>query len=137
MQKHISTHIAKLKEGGAADTTHVFFTAYIHDKNWDPNNLYNKNVPIFTKFIKAIDAIATGLERIELQTGGKYYGIHLGWSGKVIEDDSPRYTPEPNKPDFYFGQEDFLTEFQKGKKWKYTIYRPQTITGITRGKSNL
>jgi len=121
----------KLKEE-ASDVTHVFYTAYIHDKKWDPNNLYNKNVPMFTKFIKAIDAAANGLQRIELQTGGKYYGIHKGATG-VIDDNTPRYKEKPGEPDFYFGQEDFLTSFQQGKKWKYTIYRPNVITGVTRG----
>jgi hypothetical protein len=66
-----------LKEGGASDVTHVFFTAYIHDKKWDPKALTEKNVPMFTKFIKAIDSVAKGLERIELQTGLKYYGVRL------------------------------------------------------------
>eukprot|EP00029_Vermamoeba_vermiformis_P002420 TRINITY_DN12794_c0_g1_i1.p1 TRINITY_DN12794_c0_g1~~TRINITY_DN12794_c0_g1_i1.p1 ORF type:complete len:340 (+),score=49.10 TRINITY_DN12794_c0_g1_i1:50-1021(+) len=122
----------KLKEGGAAEATHVFYSAYVHEKKWDAKTLYESNVPMFKTFIKAIDSVAKNLQRIELQTGGKYYGIHLGWD-HVIDDNSPRYKPEKDKPDFYMGQEDFLTSFQQGKKWRYTIYRPLVISGVTRG----
>jgi hypothetical protein len=51
----------------------------------------------------------------------------------MADDYSPRYTPIPEMPDFYFGQEDFLIEFQKGKKWKYTVYRPMVVNGATKG----
>lgn len=137
----------------------------MHEKKWDAKTLYESNVPMFKTFIKAIDSVAHNLQRIELQTGGKYYGvspcsipqakdlfrsdrkirqnlilyllilcqIHLGWD-HVIDDNTPRYKPEKDKPDFYMGQEDFLTSFQQGKKWKYTIYRPLVISGVTRGR---
>lgn len=37
---------------GAQDTTHMFFTAYIHSKTWDGVELSKRNTPIFEKALR-------------------------------------------------------------------------------------
>jgi len=122
----------KLLEAGGQETTHVFFTAYIHSKGWDPYVLTSKNTPIFQKAIRAVDSIAPNLQRVVLQTGLKYYGLHRqALKHTPVEETYGRVIfPEP---DFYYEQEDFLVSFQQGKKWKYTTDRPSHILGVTRG----
>lgn len=125
----------KLKQAGGQSITHVFYTAYIHDKKWDGKKLCERNTPMFKKAITSVDGIASGLQRVMLQLGMKYYGIHMHeWRGKYpIDETNPRHEDDPNNPDFYYEQEDFLIEFQKGKKWDYTTTRPNHIIGVTRG----
>jgi nucleoside-diphosphate-sugar epimerase len=124
----------KLLGAGAADTTHMFFTAYIHSKSWDGKELCEKNIPIFKNALKVVDSIAPNLERVVLQTGTKYYGVHLGpLKNPPVSEAHGRHPDVPENPDYYFGQEDYLVEMQKGKKWKYTTDRPNIILGVTRG----
>jgi len=125
----------KLKEAGAEETTHVYFTAYIHSKTWDGVELCKRNTPIFVKSIKAVDALAPHLQKIVLQLGVKYYGAHLGpLKGPFpIHESQGRHADVPTNPDFYFEQEDFLKEFQKGKKWTYISTLADIILGVTRG----
>ena len=79
--------------------------------------------------VSAIDAAAPGLERVVLVTGTKYYGSHLGPFRTPAKEDDPRHMP----PDFYFDQIDWLTAFQKGKRWNWTEVRPQTLCGFAPG----
>src|SRR5260370_33044304 len=37
------------------------------------------------------------------------------------------------KPNFYWGQENFLRELQKGKAWHWSILRPVLIVGLAMG----
>jgi nucleoside-diphosphate-sugar epimerase len=60
--------IAKLKDI-CADTTHAFFTSYVH--NDDFKLLRDQNVPLFRNFLDAVDTVCPKLQRVCLQTGGK------------------------------------------------------------------
>lgn len=52
------------------DVTHAFFASYVHDADF--SKLAGYNVPLFTNFLVALDAVATNtLQRICLHTGGK------------------------------------------------------------------
>ena len=64
-----------------------------------------------------------------LVTGTKYYGVHLGPLKTPMRETDPRHMP----PDFYFDQIDWLTDFQRGKKWSLSELRPQTLCGFAPG----
>jgi len=70
------------------------------------------------------------LQYVYLQTGTKYYGIHLGESLGLItpaREDQPRIKyPLP-----HFEQEDLLEKYAKEHDWRYTIGRPPVIFGFT------
>ncbi|KAM5345997.1 hypothetical protein ACJ41O_011858 [Fusarium nematophilum] len=52
------------------DVTHAFFASYVHDADF--SKLINRNVPLFTNFLTAVDVVAAGtLQRVCLHTGGK------------------------------------------------------------------
>ena len=82
--------------------------------------------------VNSVTAIAKanrGLQRVVLVTGTKYYGVHLGPTKTPMRETDPRHMP----PDFYFDQIDWLTDFQRGKKWSFTELRPQTLCGFAPG----
>ena len=79
--------------------------------------------------VTAIDRASSGLERVVLVTGNKYYGAHLGPFRTPAREDDPRHLP----PDFYFDQIDWLTAFQRGKRWSWTEIRPHTLCGFSPG----
>jgi hypothetical protein len=55
--------------------THVYYTAYAHSKDF--KSLSKINVPLFEKFIDAIDAVCPKLQRVLMYTGGKVGISHI------------------------------------------------------------
>ncbi|GLB07653.1 hypothetical protein AtubIFM57258_003002 [Aspergillus tubingensis] len=122
----VETIIPKLKDI-CAPVTHAYFTSYVHDDDF--RVLREKNVPLFRNFLDAVDAVCPGLQRVSLQTGGKYYGVHLGPVKVPLEESFPRYDDQGFN--FYYNQEDYLREVQKRRNtWSYNIIRPNAINGF-------
>ncbi|KAI9037862.1 SDR family oxidoreductase [Aspergillus affinis] len=118
--------ISKMKNI-CAPVTHAYFTSYVHDDDFKV--LRDKNVPLFRNFMDALDTACPKLERVSLQTGGKYYGVHLGPVKVPLEEDFPRYDDQGYN--FYYFQEDYLREVQKRRNtWSYNIIRPNAINGF-------
>ncbi|KAF4222005.1 hypothetical protein CNMCM5878_007557 [Aspergillus fumigatiaffinis] len=118
--------IAKLKDI-CVDTTHAFFTSYVHNDDFEL--LRDQNVPLFRNFLDAVDTVCPKLQRVCLQTGGKYYGVHLGPVKVPLEESFPRY--DEHGYNFYYAQEDYLREIQKRRNmWSYNIIRPNAINGF-------
>ena len=69
------------------------------------------------------------LRRVVLVTGTKYYGAHLGPFKTPARENDPRHMP----PDYYFDQIDWLTGYQRGKRWDWVELRPQTLCGFAPG----
>ncbi|KAJ6178270.1 nucleoside-diphosphate-sugar epimerase GsfE [Penicillium mononematosum] len=112
------------------EVTHVYFTSYIHDNDFD--KLAGKNCPLFRNFLEVIDTVCPNLERVCLQTGGKHYGVQFQESTTLLDEDLPRYCGPGSKSIFYYQQEDDLFEVQKRKStWHYNIIRPFGIVGFT------
>ena len=79
--------------------------------------------------VSTIERVSPVLERVVLVTGTKYYGSHLGPFRTPARESDPRHFG----PNFYFDQIDWLTSFQKGKRWNWTELRPQTLCGFSPG----
>ncbi|KAF5230059.1 hypothetical protein FANTH_13989 [Fusarium anthophilum] len=72
------------------DVTHSFFTSYVHIADFA--KLRDSNIPLFHNFLVAIDIVtASTLQRICLQTSGKYYGPHLGPTEVPLHEEIGRY----------------------------------------------
>lgn len=65
-------------------------------------------------------------QRILLQLGAKYYGIHLGPTTVPQEESDPRVLLEPN---FYYTQEDCLKEFAQKHGIGWNTTRPSWVPG--------
>jgi nucleoside-diphosphate-sugar epimerase len=111
--------------------THVFYAAFQPTPgaaaDYAKNIAANRDMLVNT--VTAIEQAASGLERVVLVTGTKYYGSHLGPYRTPAREDDPRH-PGPN---YYFDQIDWLSAFQRGKRWSWTELRPQTLCGFAPG----
>ncbi len=115
------------------DTTHVFYAAFQPGTGGGPAADYAKNIAanrdMLVNAVSALDRVAVGLERVVLITGSKYYGSHLGPYKTPSNEDDPRH-PGQN---YYFDQIDWLTAFQKGRRWTWSELRPHAICGFSPG----
>ena len=121
-----ATKLAELR-----DATHVFYAAFQPSPGAAANFAANvaANLAMLVNSVSAIERASDRLQRVVLVTGTKYYGSHLGPFQTPAREDDPRHLP----PDFYFDQIDWLTAFQRGKRWSWTEIRPQTLCGFSPG----
>lgn len=125
---------ALLKQSNATGITHFFHMAYVHHAAFDKQFEYN--VPFFRNILYVVDKLNQNtLERVILQTGGKHYGSFSKKAPeRLITEDLGR-VKDLGRPNFYYAQEDYMFELQKGKKWSWTVTRPFMINGFSHGKS--
>jgi nucleoside-diphosphate-sugar epimerase len=133
---HISVDLLDLKDvgrklGGLSDATHILYAAVQPGtgKAADYAMVVAPNRDMLANSVSAIARANRALQRIVLVTGTKYYGVHLGPLKTPMRETDPRHMP----PDFYFDQIDWLTDFQRGKKWSIAELRPQTLCGFAPG----
>jgi len=119
------------KLSGLREATHVFYAAFQASPgaaaNYAANIAANRDMLVHS--VSAIDQASSALERVVLVTGTKYYGSHLGPFKTPAREDDPRHLP----PDYYFDQIDWLTAYQRGKRWSWAELRPQTLCGFAPG----
>jgi len=117
---------AQAKLSSLKGTTHIFYSALaggVEAENVEDNvNLVKNSVGV-------IAPIAPKLQRVVLSQGGKFYGCHLGQHKTPSIETDPRHMP----PNFYYDQQDALTRFQRGKKWTYSLVRPEVVVGFAEG----
>ena len=110
-----------------APVTHAYFSSYIHRDDFEELNKVNS--AIFENFLQALLKVATSLENCTLQTGGKYYNLHLMPVPTPAREDEPR--SGAGLDNFYFSQEDALTKAHTGQSWTWNVIRPEAIIGHT------
>ncbi|MBL8381642.1 MAG: SDR family oxidoreductase [Burkholderiales bacterium] len=111
--------------------THVFYAAFQASagKAADYASNIAPNRDMLVHAVSAIERVSPALERVVLITGTKYYGTHLGPYRTPARESDPRH-PGQN---YYFDQIDWLTGFQRGKRWTWAELRPQTLCGFAPG----
>jgi nucleoside-diphosphate-sugar epimerase len=133
---HVSVDLLDLEDvadklGKLRDATHIFYAAFQPGTGNAANYaaVIAPNRDMLVNSVSAIAKASRSLQRVVLVTGTKYYGTHLGPLKTPMRETDPRHMP----PDFYFDQIDWLTAFQRGKKWSWTELRPQTLCGFAPG----
>lgn len=124
--KHSDTLATEMKEICAL-VTHAYFSSYVHKDDFAELNTANS--ALFENFLTALVAVSPALQNVTLQTGGKHYGVHLGPVPSPAREEEPRRAASIDN--FYFPQEDFLINSQKGKAWSWNVIRPEAIIGST------
>ncbi|KAK3686428.1 hypothetical protein LTR37_019816 [Vermiconidia calcicola] len=110
-----------------APVTHAYFCSYVHKDDFAKLNAANE--ALFENFLDSLEQVAKSLQNVTLQTGGKYYNVHLQPVPSPAREEEPRRQgPIEN---FYFPQEDKLASAQKGKSWSWNVIRPEAIVGST------
>lgn len=107
--------------------THAYFSSYVHKDSFEELNVANRD--LFENFLTALLDVATHFQNCTLQTGGKYYNIHLKTLPWPVPEDWPRSVSADSN--FYYHQEDFLAAKQRGSSWSWNVIRPQAIIGHT------
>jgi nucleoside-diphosphate-sugar epimerase len=110
-----------------AEVSHVFYAAYIEKKTLAEQT--TTNLRLLQNLVWGLEKVAPGLKHVTFIQGGKAYGAHLGkYKTPALETDS-RHFP----PNFYYSQQDFLTQQSAGKAWSWTAVRPDIMVGFAVG----
>ena len=107
--------------------THIFYAGYTDRPTFVEQAA--PNAAMFVNGLEAFEPLAQDLAHVCLVQGSKYYGRHLGHFRTPAKEDDPRHMP----PNFYFDQQDSMTERQAGKRWTWSCARPQTVPDAALG----
>jgi nucleoside-diphosphate-sugar epimerase len=126
--------------GGMSDVTHLVYAA-LHEipglmPGWIDEDTIERNGAMLRNLFDPLSRVAKGLEHVSLLHGTKAYGLHhpsIGFEGMQI----PLREREPRREhrNFYFVQEDYLREKQRGGSWGLTVFRPTVIYGDAGGNN--
>ncbi len=122
--------------GQMSDVTHIVYAA-VNEKpglmeGWRDREQMQTNLTMLQNLFEPLEAVAKNLQHVSLLQGTKAYGAHLGPIALPARERSRRHQHQ----NFYWLQEDYLRAKQPGKRWYWTILRPQLVIGEAVG-SNL
>jgi nucleoside-diphosphate-sugar epimerase len=107
--------------------THVFYAAYQQAANRGAE--VAPNLAMLRNVVQAASAASRGLRKVVLVTGAKFYGIQWGATRTPCRESDPRQLP----PNFYYDQEDWLRENQRGARWHWCNLIPPFVSGFAVG----
>jgi len=117
--------------GRLGGVTHLVFTALYEKDNgllasWlDPEQIEG-NAAMLRNLFEPLIAVAKNLQHVTLLQGTKAYGAHVRQIPVPAREDRDELKTQAN---FYWNQESYLREKQRGQSWSFTIIRPQVIFG--------
>ena len=116
------------KLAGIAGITHLVLGAYVEKRDAGERSAFN--VALVKNLLDAVEETSgETLRHVTLYQGSKAYGADLGPFKTPARETDPRLMP----PNFYYDQEDLLRERQRGKKWHWTVLRPEGTSGFGLG----
>jgi nucleoside-diphosphate-sugar epimerase len=109
--------------------THVVYAA-VYEKpgliaGWTDPEQMAVNELMLRNVMRALDAAGAPLEHVSLLQGTKAYGVHVTTMRIPAKERHARV----EHPNFYWLQEDLITEMAVERGFSYTIWRPQFIFG--------
>lgn len=111
----------------AGDASHVICAG--RAPNPDPAAEAARNTDMLANLVDGLEAARAPLAHVLLVHGSKWYGSHLGPYRTPAEEDDPRATV----PNFYYGQQDWVTERAGQGGWSWTALRPHILAGFSLG----
>jgi len=114
--------------------THLIYAALYEQPNlvdgWRDDKQIKTNDSMLRNLMAVLEPVAPSLRHVALLQGTKAYGVHVRpLTVPAREGRSEMY----EQPNFYWVQEKFLRELQKGKAWHWSILRPVLIVGLAMG----
>jgi nucleoside-diphosphate-sugar epimerase len=114
--------------------THLVYAALYEAPNlvegWRDERQIRTNDLMLRNLMAVLEPAAPSLKHVALLQGTKAYGVHVRpLTVPAREGRSEMY----EQPNFYWAQENFLRELQRGKAWHWSILRPVLIVGETIG----
>jgi nucleoside-diphosphate-sugar epimerase len=137
--RHVSLDLTNAAQCAAmADelkgTTHLIYAALYEEPNlvdgWRDSRQITINDHMLRNLMSALEPVSPALKHVALLQGTKAYGVHVRpLTVPAREGRSEMY----EQPNFYWVQENFLRDLQKGKAWHFSILRPVLIVGLAMG----
>ena len=116
------------------DATHLIYAALYEAPNlidgWRDPRQIDINDRMLRHLMAALEPVAPALKHVTLLQGTKAYGSHVRPLKVPAREGRSEMYEQPN---FYWAQENFLRDLQKGKAWHFTILRPVLIVGLAMG----
>ncbi len=109
------------------DVTHVFFAARAPRVDLFEEARVNRDM--LANLVGAVESASPVLEHIHLVHGTKWYGCQMGPFPTPSREDDPRQL----RPTFYYDQQDYIVERQRGKRWNWSSVRPPLVCGFSTG----
>ena len=110
-----------------AEATHLFYAVRVGHRDPDAENAIN--VAVLRNTLEHLLAHAPDLRHVCLVHGTKWYGSHLGPFPNPAIEQQARHSGS----NWYFGQHDWLSEFQRGRNWTWSTVRPHIVVGVSVG----
>jgi len=110
--------------------THAFFAARAPFREGGVEDVEG-NVAMLAATLDALAARPGALEHVHLLEGIKWYGMHLGPYPTPSREDDPRHLP----PNFYYDQQDLLSELAAQGRWSWSASRPSYICDFAPNRS--
>jgi nucleoside-diphosphate-sugar epimerase len=122
--------------GGLGEVTHVIYAA-LHEKpalveGWRDAEQIAVNDRMLRNLMEPLERSARGLTHVSLLQGTKAYGVHVRPMKIPAREGRSDMRGLPN---FYWNQEEYLREKQRGKSWCFSIFRPVLIVGYSHGSA--
>lgn len=122
--------------GAMSDITHVVYTAVAEKLDniyagWTDPQQIAINAAMLQNLFEPLARAATGLQHVALVHGAKAYGCHLPQLDVPIP--MRECLPRVPYPNFYYEQEDYIWDRQRGQDWHWTVWRPVGIAGAAIG----
>lgn len=112
-----------------APVTHLIFAAYMPAPTLAEE--VAPNVAMLVNLVSTLDKVAPRLAHVSLVQGSKWYGNHLGPFRTPAREEDPRHIP----PNFYYDQQDWLAQYQAGRRWTWSSWRPHGLCGLSVGSA--
>jgi nucleoside-diphosphate-sugar epimerase len=91
------------------------------------------NDRMLRNIFEPLRAVATGLQHVSLMQGSKAYGMHNPELLDRIRAPLRESEPRLEHPNFYFVQQDYLSDLAAASDWDLTVWRPTVIYGDAPG----
>jgi nucleoside-diphosphate-sugar epimerase len=119
-----------------SDVTHLVYAA-LHERpglvaGWREREQIETNDRMLRNLLEPLAATAKGLRHVSLLQGTKAYGVHVRPLAVPARENRSEMHEQPN---FYWNQERFVRDLQRGKAWSWTILRPVLIVGESTGSA--
>jgi nucleoside-diphosphate-sugar epimerase len=114
--------------------THLIYAALYETPNlidgWRDQRQIDINDRMLRNLMVALEPAAPALRHVALLQGTKAYGSHVRPLKVPAREGRSEMYEQPN---FYWAQEKFLRDLQKGRAWHFSILRPVLIVGLAMG----
>jgi nucleoside-diphosphate-sugar epimerase len=122
--------------GAMSDITRVIYAALYEAPGlvagWREAEQITINDSMLRNLLGPLENASPGLRHVSLLQGTKAYGVHARAIPNPSREDRDEARDIPN---FYWKQEDYLRDLQKGKDWHWSVFRPVLIVGVSQGSA--